>query len=56
MNSQDDILAAKPGGAVDKALAAAGGGGGVANINIYGGDEQKVYEVVKRVLTELRMV
>lgn len=62
LNNKDDILAAKPGGAVDRALKAAGGaaaggpvaGGGVV-INIYG-DEAKVYRVVKRVLSELKMV
>ena len=50
INKKDEFFGAKPGGAIDKAIN--GGGGGVVNINIYGGDENKVYQVVKRVLQE----
>ena len=51
INKKDEFFGAKPGGAIDKAING-GGGGGVVNINIYGGDENKVYQVVKRVLQE----
>jgi len=46
---------ATPAGAAAGAAAAAGGGGTVM-INIYGGDQQKVYQTVKRVLKEARLV
>jgi hypothetical protein len=39
----------KPGGPIDRAL---GGGGGSVTVNIYGGDERRVYDVVKRVLQQ----
>ena len=55
-NSADEIVGAKKGGAIDRALGGGAlAGGGPVNINIYG-DEAKVYRVVKRVLTELKMV
>lgn len=49
----DELFGAKSGGPIEKLLG--GGGGGAVNINIYG-DEAKVYQVVKRVLSELKMI
>jgi hypothetical protein len=54
INSADDLLGAKSGGAIDKMMGKGGGGGGgnrfVFHIN--GGDTAKVYAVVKKALRE----
>lgn len=47
IDSADEFVGMKPGGPVDQAMR-----GGGAVINIYGGDERRVYDVVKRVLTQ----
>jgi hypothetical protein len=56
LNAMDDFYGAMPGGAIDKALRGegAGAGGGKAPVNIYinGGDEGRIYTVVKRVLRD----
>lgn len=55
LNSMDDFYGAMPGGAIDQALkgaAGAGGGKGPVNIYINGGDEGRVYSIVKRVLRD----
>ena len=49
IDTQDQFVGFKPNGPVDRA---AGGGGGNVSIQIYGGDENRVYNVVKRVLQE----
>jgi hypothetical protein len=48
INSQDEFVGMKPGGPVAQAM----GGGKSVTVNINGGDEARVYSVVKRVLTE----
>jgi len=45
----DTFVGSKPGGALDRA---GGGGGGAVSISIYGGDERRIFDVVKRVLRE----
>lgn len=45
----DTTMAFKPGGAVAQAIGG-GAGGGAISINIYGGDQKKVYDTVMRVL------
>lgn len=50
INQADQLLGAKPGGPVDKALG--GMNGGQVIINISGGDTAKIYEVVKRAMRE----
>ena len=68
INSQDQFFGAKPGGAIDQAIASTAAGmtkrtGGRANaqgvasvnnvtVNINGGDLGKVYEVVRNVLQQ----
>jgi hypothetical protein len=49
INKKDEFFGAKPGGAIDKAM---NGGRGSVNVNIYGGDEAKIYNVVKRAIKE----
>jgi len=49
---QDTLMAFKPGGAISQAMGG-GGGGGPVTVNIYGGDPQKVYEQVMRVMKTL---
>lgn len=49
INRADQLLGAKPGGPVDRGGV---GRGGNININVYGGDQAKVYETVKRALRE----
>lgn len=51
IDTADQFVGMKPGGPVDQAMRGGGGGGNVT-INIYGGDERKVFDVVKRVLTQ----
>lgn len=53
LDSKDTVTASKPGGALDQATRGRGGPRQV-NINIHGGDSQKVYQVVKRVLQAQR--
>jgi len=50
IDERDTFVGMKPGGAIDRAIGGGGGGGGVI-INIHGGDERRVFEVVKRVLS-----
>jgi len=47
-DAADTVFAAKPGGAIAAALG--GGRGGAVTVNIYGGDQSKVYDTVMRVL------
>lgn len=53
-DSADTIVASKPGGAIDRAMGATGRGGGAGSVvvNVYGGDERKVYNTVLKVLRE----
>ncbi len=51
IDKADEFYGAKPGGAIDQALRGAGGGKPV-NIYIQGGDEARVYSIVKKVLLE----
>lgn len=44
----DQLVGAKPGGPLDRGTSR----GGTTNINIYGGDQAKVYQTVKRALKE----
>ena len=48
INRKDDFIGMMPGGPIDKATAS----GNIVNITIEGGDEVKVYNVVRRVLLE----
>lgn len=48
---QDTLMAFKPGGPISQAMG--GGGGAPVTVNIYGGDPQKVYEQVMRVMKTL---
>jgi hypothetical protein len=48
IDKADEFYGAKPGGAIDQALQ----GGKAVNIYIQGGDEARVYSIVKRVLLE----
>jgi hypothetical protein len=50
IDERDTFVGMKPGGAIDRAVN--GGGGGSVTVNIYGGDERRVYDVVKRVLQQ----
>jgi hypothetical protein len=52
IDSADEFLGMKPGGAVMEALQRGGGGGKSVVVNINGGDEGRVYNVLKRVLSE----
>lgn len=52
LDSKDDVFAKKPGGALDQA--ARGRGMGSVTINIHGGDQAKVYDTIKRVLSTMR--
>jgi hypothetical protein len=57
LNSKDDILAMKPGGAIDQFLKGGGGGGrGNVTININGGDEARIFEVVKKAMSSAGVV
>jgi hypothetical protein len=47
IDSADTFVGYKPGGPVDRAS-----GGGNVSINIFGGDERKIFDVVKRVLQQ----
>lgn len=51
IDTADQFFGAKPGGAIDRAITGSGGGKAVV-ININGGDEGRIYAVVKKVLTE----
>lgn len=51
IDKADEFYGAKPNGAIDQALRGAGSGKAV-NIYIQGGDEARVYSIVKRVLLE----
>lgn len=48
IDERDTFVGMKPGGAIDRAV----NGGGSVTVNIYGGDERRVYDVVKRVLQQ----
>ncbi len=50
INTQDQFLGMKPDGPVAKAMS--GGGGGTVNIHIHGGDENKIYAVVKKAIKD----
>lgn len=50
INSKDEFIGAKPGGPVVESLM--GGGGRSVVVNINGGDEARVYNVIKKVLSE----
>jgi hypothetical protein len=53
IHSADEFAGMKPGGAIARALAGGGKGGGkTVIVNISGGDAMKVYQVVRRVLSE----
>jgi hypothetical protein len=47
IDTADDLVGMKGGGPLDRAM-----GGGSVTVNIYGGDERKVFDVVKRVLQQ----
>jgi hypothetical protein len=47
-DERDTMMAFKPGGPI--AAAMGGGGGGPVSVNIYGGDQKKVYDTVMRAL------
>ena len=49
IDTADDVIGMKRGGAIDRAT---GGSGGSVTVNIYGGDERRVFDVVKRVLSQ----
>jgi hypothetical protein len=51
ISSQDSVVGAKPGGALSNLAGRAGGGGNV-NIHINGGDERRVFDVVKRAIQQ----
>lgn len=51
INTADQFYGAKPGGAIDRATSGRGGGG-TYNVHIYGGDERRVFDLVKRVLQQ----
>lgn len=51
INHRDEFLGMKPNGPVDQALASRRGGG-MVNIHINGGDESRVYAVVKKALVD----
>ena len=48
LDAADTVFAASPGGPIAQAVG--GGGGGTVNVNVYGGDQKKVYETVMRAL------
>lgn len=50
IDTSDQFFGARPGGAIDKAVGS--GGGSPVNIHIHGGDERRVFDVVKRVLRQ----
>lgn len=52
IDEKDTFVGMKPGGAIDNAINGGGGRGGNVTVNIYGGDERRVFEVVKRVLQQ----
>lgn len=52
INTADQFVGMKPGGAVDRAMTGQGGGGGNVTIQINGGDPRQVFDTVKRVLRE----
>lgn len=53
INQKDQFLGMKPNGPIDQVLGRrGGGGGGTVNIHISGGDESKVYAVVKKALRD----
>lgn len=47
IDTADEFVGMKPGGPIDRAT-----GGGNVTVNIYGGDERRVFDVVKRVLNQ----
>jgi len=50
ISQADDLIGGKPGGPVEAALG--GRGGGMVNVNVYGGDQARVYETVKKALRD----
>lgn len=52
IDTADQFIGLKPGGAIDEAFAGASGGGKAVIININGGDEARIYTIVKKVLME----
>lgn len=49
-DERDTLMAFQPGGPISKGMGGSVGGGGGVNIQIYGGDQKKVYDTVMRVL------
>lgn len=49
-DERDTLMAFQPGGPISKGMGGMSGGGGGATVNIYGGDQKKVYDTVMRVL------
>ncbi len=47
IDREDQVVGSKPGGPIARS-----GGGGNVHVNIYGGDERRVYDVVRRVLQQ----
>jgi hypothetical protein len=54
LDSKDDVVAMKPGGAIDQYMK--GKGGGNVTININGGDEARIFEVVKKAMQSAGVV
>lgn len=58
IDTSDQFVGLRPGGAIDQAVngrngpAGRGGGGGNFTVHIHGGDERRVFDVVKRVLQQ----
>lgn len=53
IDTQDQFFGARPGGAIDRAVNGGGGRGPISiSIQINGGDERKVYDMVKKVLRD----
>ena len=49
IDGADTVVGAKSGGPLDRG---GGGGGGNVTVNVYGGDERRVFDVVKRVIQQ----
>jgi hypothetical protein len=54
LDSKDDVVAMKPGGAIDQYMK--GKGAGSVTININGGDEARIFEVVKKAMQSAGVV
>jgi hypothetical protein len=55
LDSKDQVVAMKTGGAIDQFLKGGGGRGNVT-ININGGDEARIFEVVKKAMSTAGVV